>query len=201
MKLIILGIQGSGKGTEGKLIAELYGLKHISTGDLLRKEVIEKTELGKEISSYIDKGNLVPDELINKIFLKNLPKDKFILDGYPRNLSQAEFLEKVNPVEKVIFLELPEQEVYHRLGLRVQCKKCGAIYGLNVKPKKEGICDKCQSILERRKDETPEAIKKRIDLFKKETLPLLKFYKSRVIRINGNQTVEAVFEDIKKLLQ
>ena len=201
MKLIILGIQGSGKGVQGKLIAEVFNLKHISTGDLLRNEISSKSELAKEISSYIDKGHLVPDELINKIFLKNLPKDNWILDGYPRNKFQVEFLEKHNPPEKIIFLEIPEKVVYERLEIRVQCKKCGTIYGKNKIPLKSGICDECGEKMERRKDDSShEAIKKRIELFNRETLPILKFYKSRVVKINGNQTVEKVFEDIKNLL-
>jgi adenylate kinase len=200
MKLIILGIQGSGKGTQGKLIAEKYNLKHISTGDLLRKEVAEKSELGTEISSYIDKGNLVPDELINKIFLKNLPKDNYLLDGYPRNTSQAEFLENISKIDKVIFLELEEAEVFKRLEVRTQCNKCKIYYGLNNPPKKLGICNQCGEKIEVRKDDNPESIKKRINLFNKETLPIVNFYKDKVIKINGNQTVEEVFEDIIKTL-
>jgi len=202
MKLIILGIQGSGKGVQGKLIAEIFNLKHISTGDLLRNEISTQSELGKEISSYIDKGNLVPNSLINKIFFKHLPKDNFILDGYPRNKEQVEFLEKINPPDKIIYLDIQEKVVYERLAVRIQCKKCGTIYGKNKTPEKEGICDECQSKLERRKDDSSdEAIKKRIDLFNQETLPILKFYDSRVIRINGNQSVEDVFEDIRKKLE
>jgi adenylate kinase len=201
MKLIILGIQGSGKGTQGKLIAETFKLTHISIGDLLRKEISEKSELGEKVSSYTAKGVLVPDSLINEIFIKNLPKDNYILDGYPRNKTQVEFLEKTSKVDKVIFLELPDEEVFHRLDVRLQCNKCKIYYGLNNMPKQAGVCDKCGEKMEHRKDDNVDGIKQRISLFKAETLPILNFYKERVVKINGNQSVEAVFLDIRKVLE
>lgn len=201
MKLIILGIQGSGKGTQGKLIAQQFNLKHLSTGDLLRHEISSKSGLAQEISSYIDKGNLVPDSLINKILEKNLPKDNFILDGYPRNLDQAKILESISKPDKVLYLEMPESEVFRRLDTRFSCKKCKIDYGLNKMPKTPGICDSCHEGMEKRKDDKDEeSIKKRIHAFNNETLPLLNFYKKRVVKINGNQTVEAVFEEIRKIL-
>ena len=200
MKLLIFGIQGSGKGTQSKLIAEEFRLKHISTGDLFREEIDKNSKEGKEISSYINKGNLVPDELTNKVLQKNLPKDNFILDGYPRNLFQAEFLEKINKPDKVLYIELSENEVIRRLSLRYQCKKCNILYGANKMPKKEGYCDICNNILDKRRDDNEEAIKQRINIFNKETLPLIDFYGEKVIRVNGKQTVEDVFRDIKKAL-
>ena len=200
MKLLILGIQGSGKGTQSKLIAEEFKLKHISTGDLFREEVQKGSREGKEIASYINKGNLVPDELTNKVLQKNLPKDNFILDGYPRNLFQAKFLEKLNKPDKIFDIELSENEVMRRLGLRYNCKKCNILYGANKMPKREGLCDICNGILERRKDDNEEAIKQRINIFNKETLPLVDFYKDKLIKINGEQSVEDVFNDIKKAL-
>lgn len=201
MRLIILGIQGSGKGTQSKLIAEKYHLKHISTGDLLRKEVQEKSPLGEEISSYIDKGNFAPEEVITKLLQKNLPKDNFLLDGYPRNTEQAKTLDKIAKIDKIISLELPEQEVINRLANRFVCRKCKIDYGLNHMPKVQGECDVCHGKMEKRKDDADiSSIKKRVELFNKETLPILSFYKGKVIRINGNQTVEAVFKEIEKAL-
>ncbi len=198
MKLLILGMQGSGKGTQSKLIAEKFKLKHISTGDLFREEMDKKSKEGKEISRYISKGNLVPDELTNKVLQKNLPKDNFILDGYPRNLLQAGFLEKISKPDKILYIELSEKEMVRRLSLRYQCKKCNILYGANKMPKRKGFCDICNKTLEKRIDDNEEAIKQRINIFNKETLPLINFYKDKLIRINGEQSVEDVFEDIKK---
>ncbi len=200
MKLLIFGIQGSGKGTQSKLIAEEFRLKHISTGDLFREEIDKKSKEGREISLYIDKGNLVPDELTNRVLKKNIPKDNFILDGYPRNLFQAEFLDKINKLDKILYIKLSENEVMRRLSLRYNCKKCNIIYGANKMPKKEGFCDNCNKTLEKRKDDNEDAIKKRINIFNKETLPLVDFYKDKLIEINGEQGVEDVFNDIKKAL-
>jgi adenylate kinase len=200
MKLIILGIQGSGKGTESKIVAEHYKIKHISTGDLLREEQDKFTELGKEIKSFIDKGNFVPDELITKMLKSRLPKDNWILDGYPRNLQQAKTLDKITSITAAIYLEIPEQEVYDRLALRLQCKKCGKIYGKNIPAPDSGICQ-CGNKLERRQDDLEIAlIKKRIKTFKEETLPILEHYKNKLITINGNQKVMPVFNDIRDAL-
>ena len=201
MKLIILGIQGSGKGTQSKLIANAFNLKHISTGDLLRQEVASQSSLAKEISSYIDNGKLVPDSLITKLLEKNLPKDNFLLDGYTRNIEQAKILEKISSPDKLIYLELEEKEVFKRLDSRFSCKKCKIDYGLNKMPKQAGICDVCKEKMEKRKDDKDVAsIQQRIQAFNNETLPLLNFYKKRVIKINGNQSVEMVFEEIKNAL-
>lgn len=201
MKLIIIGIQGSGKGTQSKLISKEYNLQHISTGDAIRKEISSNSELGKRFKEYSDAGKLVPDSLVNEILQANLPQDNYLLDGYPRNLSQAEFLEENNAPEKIIYLELPEEEVMNRLSNRFVCKTCKIDYGLNNMPQAPGICNKCQGKIERRKDDADEsAIKKRIEEFKNETLPLLKFYSERVLTIDGNQTVEEVFSDIQTAL-
>ncbi len=201
MKLVILGAQGSGKGSQSNLIAREYRLKHISTGDLVREEIEKETKEGKLIKDYSDKGKLAPDEIIDKILEKNLPKDSFILDGYPRNLRQAENLEKMSKPDKVIFLEISEKIIFGRLSERFQCVKCGIIYGINKKPKKQGVCDECGSRLEKRKDDEPEVVKKRIKVFYRNTLPLLKFYKDRLIKVDGEKSVEEVFEEIKRKIK
>jgi adenylate kinase len=200
MKLIIIGIQGSGKGTQSKLISKEFNLKHISTGDLIREEIKLETEDGKKAEGYANKGLLAPNELVEKILFKHLPNDNYLLDGYPRNLEQAKKLEKINSPDEIIFLELDDDEVFNRIGNRYSCKKCRVDYGLNRMPKKEGHCDICGERMEKRKDDNDESIGIRIDAFKKETLPLLNFYGDKVIRINGNQKVEEVFKEIKSAL-
>ena len=200
MKLIILGIQGSGKGTQSELISEKFHLKHISTGDLIRKEISEKTELGNKLKELISRGELASDKITNELLRKNLPKNNFLLDGYPRNLDQAKFLDSITEIDKVISLELSEKEVMKRLSNRFQCPNCKLQYGLNKMPKREKRCDECQTTLIQRTDDKPEAIQKRIDIFKKETFPILEYYSDRIILINGNQTVERVFKDIEKEL-
>jgi adenylate kinase len=137
---------------------------------------------------------------MNEMIEKQLSKNNYLLDGYPRHIEQAKFLEKTNPPEKIIFLEIPESEVFKRLSKRIQCSKCGKIYGINT-PKKQGICNKCGSKIEIRKDDTPESIKKRISIFKKEIKPILDFYKNRTIKINGNQEVNQVFNEITRKLE
>jgi adenylate kinase len=201
MKLIIIGIQGSGKGTQSQLIAKEFGLKHVSTGDLIREEIKMETEDGKKAEGYANKGLLVANELVEKILFKHLPGDNYVLDGYPRNLEQARKLEKVNKPDKVIFLELSDEEVFRRIGNRYSCKKCGINYGLSHMPKRQWFCDVCGERLEKRKDDNEESIKIRIGAFKKETLPLLDFYEERVIKTDGSGSAEDVFEKIKKLLK
>ena len=196
MKLVILGIQGSGKGTQSKLISEYYKLKHISTGDLIRDEIKRGNQ---DIKKYSDQGLLVPDGIVNKLLEKHIPKDNWLLDGYPRNLEQAKLLEKFG-VDKVIFLKLSTSEVISRLANRFYCKICKEAYGLNNMPVKLGVCNLCGGNLGQRDDDKIGAIKARIEVFKKETLPLLDFYKDKEMIIKANQSVEKVFEDVKKEL-
>ncbi|HLC57221.1 MAG TPA: nucleoside monophosphate kinase [Candidatus Nanoarchaeia archaeon] len=200
MKLIILGIQGSGKGTQGKLAAEKFNLNHLSTGDIIRQEIQAATPLGLKFRQYAEQGLLVPDSMINEVIKAHLPKNHYLLDGYPRNIPQAEFLEKLTSPEKMIYLDLPEQEVIHRLSSRFQCKSCSIDYGLNHMPKKQWFCDNCKKPLEKRKDDNEASIKTRIKAFNKETLPLLRFYNKKVLRINADQPVEAVAKDISSAL-
>jgi len=197
MKLVIIGIQGSGKGTQSKLISEHYKLKYISTGDLIREEIKKGNQ---EINKYSNQGLLVPDEIVNKLLEKHLPKDNFLLDGYPRNLEQAKLLEKFG-VDKVIFLKLSTSEVISRLANRFYCKICKEAYGLNNMPKTLGTCNLCGGNLYQRDDDKIGAIKARIEVFKKETLPLLDYYKDKGIIINANQSVEKVFSEIKEKLE
>jgi adenylate kinase len=200
MNLIFMGVQGSGKGTQAKIISKKLGLTHISTGDLLRNA---KGNLKEKIDSYINKGNLVPDELMLEILeekLKNCKKG-FILDGFPRNIKQAEMLNKIIKIDKIIEIAISDKEAIERIGGRRNCPKCGKIYNLykSPKPKEDNICDECKIKLVQRADDNIEAVKKRINIYHKETEPIIKIYPH--IRINGEQNIEKASEEILKILQ
>jgi len=204
MNLVFVGKQGSGKGTEAKIIAEKLNLQHISTGDLLRQA---EGELRKEIDSYILKGNLVPDELILIILEKRIEKEDcnrgIILDGYPRNLKQAEMLDKIIKIDKVIDINISNEIARKRLNGRWNCNKCGSIYNSFTEPKPKilGICNKCKGKLSQREDDIDEAlINKRLEIYRKDTSPILTHYKNKLIKIDGSGSVEEVTEKILEVL-
>lgn len=200
MNLIFIGPQGSGKGTQAKKVAEKFGLCHISTGDLLRATT---GDLRAEVDSYIDGGNLVPDELIIKILEKRL-KDAdcekgFILDGFPRNVSQAEKLEEIVDIDKVVEIALSDETAVKRILGRRNCGKCGAIFNVyTFRPKVEDVCDECGGELFSRVDDTEEALRERLRVYHEETEPVLERYTS--VKIDGEKSVEACFEDVLGVL-
>ena len=212
--IILIAPQAAGKGTQSALIEETYNIPHISTGELLRAARSEETEVGRTIIKYQDEGILVPQEIVNEVLEKRLMEDDcnegFILDGYPRNLIQAnyldEFLKKINhEANYVIFLNVSREEVLRRITGRQMCEKCGANYNINYteqSPKEKGICDKCKGKLIQRSDDTEESIFNRLDIFYNDTLPLLDIYRDRNIlyEVDGMNTVEEVFKDIKNIL-
>ncbi len=196
MKLIFIGPQGSGKGTQAKRVADRFGLCHISSGDLLRGV---RGNLKSEVDSFMSKGELVPDELIVKILKEKLDEgncDKgFILDGFPRTVNQAEELKKITEIDKVVEIFISDEEASRRICARRTCIKCGAIFNTNsLRPKIEGICDKCGGRLITREDDSEEALRERLKVYHKETEKVLEMYD--VIRIDGEQDIEKVFEDI-----
>lgn len=203
--ILILGAPGSGKGTQAKFIADQYGYKHLSSGDILRKTASEDTEIGRSIASIIAAGELVPDELINKMFLnsfKNLEGEKIICDGYPRKLSQAEFLADNSFVfDAVIYLNVSLEEVTDRISGRLTAKLSGETYHVKHRPPKvDGVCDVSGEKLIIREDDKPETVKKRYSVYLKETQPLLEFYgkKSVVIEIDSEQSMDIVWKEIEK---
>ena len=207
MNIILLGPQGSGKGTQAEYIVKKYGLLHFSMGEYLREQVKLKTSLGKKIASIIDKGKYLPDELTNKLFLellnKGIAKKGIILDGYPRSKIQSDFVFKNMKIDAAINIDISEQETIKRLSTRRICSKCGFNYStITLKPKKEGICDKCGSKLIQRVDDTPEKIKKRLTEHKKKTSPLIEQYRSKGIlhNINGEQSPEFVWKIVDSIL-
>jgi adenylate kinase len=203
----MLGMPGSGKGTQAKMIAERYKIPQISTGDMFRAISKENSKLGKKIKSIIDSGILVSDDLTFNVLKKRLEKPDckkgFILDGYPRNINQAKLLDKLTKINFIIYIALTDKTVIKRLTSRRTCRKCGAIYNLISKtPKKEGICDKCGGELYQREDDKEEAVKKRLQVYKNETEPLVNYYKKKGIlhEINGEQGIGKIFEDIVRIL-
>ena len=212
MKIIMLGAPGAGKGTQAKMIAEKYGLPHISTGDIFRANIKNGTELGKEAKEYMDKGLLVPDELTVRLLLDRVAQDDckngYVLDGFPRTIPQAEVLdEKLSELgEKVdyaINVDVPDENIVNRMSGRRACLNCGATYYIvSIPPKKEGICDVCASALVLRDDDRPETVQNRLKVYHEQTQPLIDFYEKKgVLRsVDGTLPMEEVFTAITKIL-
>ena len=212
MKIIMLGAPGAGKGTQAKMIAEKYGLPHISTGDIFRANIKNGTELGKEAKEYMDKGLLVPDELTVRLLLDRVAQDDckngYVLDGFPRTIPQAEVLdEKLSDLgEKVdyaINVDVPDENIVNRMSGRRACLNCGATYHIvSIPPKKEGICDVCGSELVLRDDDKPETVQNRLKVYHDQTQPLINFYEKKgVLRsVDGTLPMEEVFTAITKIL-
>jgi adenylate kinase len=206
MKLIIFGAPGSGKGTQAKLVSEHLNLERICLGDILRQEVKKTSDLGHQVKSYMEKGLLVPDELVLQVIEEYIEAKDFILDGYPRNLNQAQALEEILSkhnveIDAFIYLDVDEPTIEDRLSKRRVCKECHANYHLeNMPPKKEGICDNCGQELVQRKDDNPDTIKKRWEVFVGESQKILDFYQARgkLIKVNGQLDKDDIFEEIKK---
>ncbi|MGC9003587.1 MAG: adenylate kinase [bacterium] len=211
--MILLGAPGAGKGTHAKQLSSILGIPHISTGDIFREEMKNNSELGKEVKRYVERGELVPDEIVNKIVKKRLSQDDckkgFILDGYPRTVPQAIALDEIVkelslPLKKVINLVVGEEEIIRRLSGRRICRNCGAIFHIiNMPPKKEGICDYCGGELYQREDDTPEAIKHRLAVYHEQTEPLIRYYKDKGLLVNVNCEVplEQSVEEIVRILK
>lgn len=212
MKIIMLGAPGAGKGTQAEMIAEKYKLPHISTGDIFRANIKNGTALGKEAKSYMDRGVLVPDELTVKILLDRVAnedcKNGYILDGFPRNIPQAEVLENAlnelgDKIDVAIDIEVPDEMIIRRMVGRRACTSCGATYHIeNVPPKKEGICDKCGEALIIRDDDKEETVKKRLQVYREQTQPLIDFYGGKGVlkTLDGTKDMMDVFHEITEIL-
>ena len=207
-----MGLPGAGKGTQAEKIVEKYNIPHISTGDMFRAAIKEGTELGLKAKSFMDKGELVPDEVTIGIVRERLSKDDckkgFLLDGFPRTVAQAEALENIlselnRPIDYVINVDVDKDILMERLTGRRICKECGATYHLVFNPPaKEDVCDRCGGELYQRADDNAETVQNRLDVNLKQTKPLLSFYedKGTLRNINGQQDIKVVFEDIDTLL-
>lgn len=205
MILVLFGPQGCGKGTQADLLAEKFKLLHFSMGDALRVESKKDTVLGKKIKSLIDNGILVPTEITNRIFDDLLKKNKnIILDGYPRSTDQLNFLLKKTKIDYAIEIDLFEKDSIKRISSRRMCPECNKNYNLiYLKPKITGKCDNCKVDLVQRDDDKPAEIKKRLDIYKKQTLPLKNTYKKLgILRVvDGSGTIDAVNKKIVSILK
>ncbi len=213
MNIIMLGPPGSGKGTQAKRLIEKYEIPQISTGDLLREAVKNQTELGKEAKKFMDAGKLVPDEVVIGMVKERLAKpdaDKgFILDGFPRTVAQAEALDKTldgmgKQIDKVMNIDVPDEEVVARLSGRRTCKNCGAMYHVKFnQPKEEGKCDSCGGELYQRDDDNEATIKSRLEVYHQQTAPVKDFYakKGIVVDIDGQGDIAEITKAVMEAVE
>ncbi|NCU18111.1 adenylate kinase [Pallidibacillus pasinlerensis] len=212
MNLILMGLPGAGKGTQAEKIVEKYHIPHISTGDMFRQAVKDETELGLKAKSYMDKGELVPDEVTIGIVRERLSKEDcnngFLLDGFPRTVPQAESLEQIltdlnKKLDYCINIHVNKEILMERLTGRRICKSCGSTYHLVFNPPaKENVCDKCGGELYQRADDNAETVENRLDVNLKQQQPLLDFYKDKgyLVTVDGQQHIDQVFQDVDALL-
>ncbi|AXI07614.1 adenylate kinase [Oceanobacillus sp. 143] len=212
MNLILMGLPGAGKGTQAEKINDKYNIPHISTGDMFRLSIKEGTDLGKKAKEYMDRGDLVPDEVTIGIVKERLSKDDckngFLLDGFPRTIAQAEALQQLlsdlgESIDYVLHVDVPEEKLVERLTGRRICPTCGTAYHIEFNPPKvEGICDKDGSQLIQRDDDKAETVKRRLAVNIEQTKPLLDFYQEKgyLVTVNGNQEIDDVFKDIQQKL-
>lgn len=212
MKIIMLGAPGAGKGTQAKMIAEKYQVPHVSTGDIFRANIKNGTELGMEAKKYMDQGQLVPDELTVKILLDRVAQpdcaNGYVLDGFPRTIPQAEVLDKAlaelnESIDYAINVDVPDENIVRRMSGRRACLGCGATYHIeHIPPKKEGICDTCAQELVLRDDDKAETVLNRLNVYHKQTQPLIDFYtKKGVLKtVDGTVDMKDVFAAIVAIL-
>lgn len=213
MNIVMLGAPGAGKGTIAKKLEEKYHLPHVSTGDLFRENIKNNTSLGQEAKSYMDKGALVPDNVTINMLLDRISKDDckngFILDGFPRNLAQADGLKealakKSDKIDLAILMDAKDEDIVKRLSGRRVCETCGAPYHIEtLKPKVDGICDKCGGKLIQRKDDTPEVIKDRLKVYHEQTQVLIEYYDKAgiLLTMNGFDSIDNILLQLEKVIK
>lgn len=212
MKIIMLGAPGAGKGTQAKLLADKYGIPHISTGDIFRANIKNGTELGRKAKEYMDKGALVPDELTVSLVIDRVQKDDcsrgYILDGFPRTIPQAEALTEAlakmgAKIDAAVDVEVPDEAIVSRMSGRRACVNCGATYHIVFNPPKtEGICDVCGAKLILREDDRPETVQNRLTVYHEQTQPLIEYYRNEGVLagVDGTKDLKEVFKDICAIL-
>ena len=212
MKIVLLGPPGAGKGTQAKSISNRYSIPHISTGDIFRKNISENTPLGIEAKSYMDNGQLVPDEVTINMVKDRLQQDDckngYLLDGFPRTVHQAEALdnfltEREESIDTALLIEVPKEFILERMTGRRVCLSCGASYHIKFNPPAvDGVCDVCGDNVIQRKDDVEETVKERLDVYERQTQPLIDFYKEKNLlsTVDGTKAINEVFESICNIL-
>ena len=210
MRLLFFGPPGAGKGTQAKRVAKEFDVVHISTGDILRDAVSKGTELGKKAKAIMDRGELVSDEIMNSLVKEKLKElDSFILDGYPRTLDQAKFLDQATKelkkeIDAAVLIDVSEEEIVKRISNRRVCPNCGKVYNLiTLKPKEDEKCDVCGTKLIQRDDDKEEVVRERYKVYKKNTEPVIEYYRknNKIITIDGAQNIEDVTKELFNILR
>jgi len=206
--VILFGAPGAGKGTQAAILAEKTGLVHITTGELFREAIRQETELGKQAKPYYDRGQLVPDQLTIAMLLERLSQGDCargcLLDGFPRTLEQATALDEAlaqegKGIDKVLYIQVPQNELVSRLAGRWNCRQCGSVYQERFQPPRQaGRCDQCGGELYQREDDRPETVRRRLEVYLEQTAPLIDYYQARgkLVEIGGDKSVEEVAEDL-----
>lgn len=208
MNIVMLGAPGSGKGTQGKQLAQHLGVPHVSTGDLLRQLAAQDTPLAREVAGIMQRGELVSDQLLAQVLRSRLESREFssgfVLDGTPRDIEQAHIIERIVPVHAAVFIEVPDEKVAERLTARWICPADSKEYNaLFAPPKREGVCDLCGTALSQRADDTHDGVQKRLSIYHEKTQPVLRYYslKGKLVHVNGDQPIEAVFSELLEKVQ
>lgn len=213
MRVVLFGPPGAGKGTHAQILSEVWRVPHLAAGDLLRKEIRKETEIGQRAKAILDRGELVPDALVNELMLAQLGQEEtrggFILDGYPRTLGQAEALEaclkdRREKLDFALYFKTSPEVIVNRLSGRLSCPQCGSNYHVrNIRPRVNGQCDRCGGALVQRTDDRPETIRHRLEVYEKETAPLLAFYRKRGLleEVPGDLDVPELQEALAKVLE
>lgn len=213
MKIILLGGPGAGKGTQAKMLKDKYKLPHVSTGDILRKNIKKGTKLGQKAKSYMEHGSLVPDKVAIDLVIDRIAeddcKDGYIFDGFPRTIPQAEALDKNlesqnDKIDVVINIQVSDESIVRRMSGRRACLKCGASYHIeHNRPKKEGICDVCETKLILRDDDMPETVSKRLNIYHNQTKPLIEYYSKKgvLFSVDGSKEIDNISREIMNIIE
>jgi len=208
MRLVFIGAPGVGKGTYAAAASQRFGIPHISTGDMIREEIRRGSELSRRLKEYVERGLLVPDEIVTEMVRERLSREDcrrgFILDGYPRTLKQAEELDRITAIDLVLNFVAPDEVIIDRISGRRVCRVCGAIYHVKyMPPKVPGVCDKCGGPLYQREDDKPEVVARRLEVYRQQFAPIIEYYRRRgvLVDVDASEQAEIVVPRVLRLLE